>query len=47
MGRKQKNTIQKSVNMHPSLVKEVRNYAKIRTDEEIKSESEKIINSKK
>lgn len=42
MGRKAKNTIQKTVNMHPSLISEVRGYAKKRTDEIIeKEESEK------
>lgn len=45
MGRPKRNTVQKSVWMHQSLVKEVRNYAKKRTDEEISKE--KNINSKK
>lgn len=42
MGRKPRNTIQRTVNMHPSLISEVRGYAKKRTDEIIeKEESEK------
>jgi hypothetical protein len=39
MGRKRKNTIQRTVNMHPSLIKEVRDYAKRRTSEEISKEA--------
>ena len=39
MGRKAKNTIKRMVSMHPSLVKEVRQYAKNRTDEELKKDS--------
>lgn len=48
MGRNKKNTIQRTVNMHPSLVKEVRGYAKTRTEEEItKEKSEDFINNQK
>jgi uncharacterized spore protein YtfJ len=39
MGRKAKNTIKKLVSMHPSLVEEIRGYAKKRTDQELKKES--------
>jgi len=38
MGRKKVNTVKKTVSMHPSLIKEVRNYAKQRTIEELKKE---------
>lgn len=41
MGRKPRNTIQRTVNMHPSLISEVRGYAKKRTDEIIKEEIKK------
>jgi len=43
MGRKPLNTIKKTVSMHPSLVKEVREYAKQRTAQEIKKENEPLI----
>jgi len=38
MGRKKTNTIKVTVSLHPSLIKEVRNYAKQRTIEELKKE---------
>lgn len=48
MGRKKRDTVQKSVHMHINVVPTVREIAKYLTDIEIaKTESEKIINSKK
>ena len=38
MGRKKTNTIKITVSLHPNLIKEVRNYAKQRTQEELKKE---------
>ena len=37
-GRKKVNTVKVTVSLHPSLIKEVRNYAKQRTIEELKKE---------
>lgn len=39
MGRKSVNTVKRTVSMHPDIVKEVREYAKIRTSQELKKES--------
>ncbi len=41
MGRKKTNTIKRTISMHPSLIKEVREYAKQRTKEEILKEKTK------
>ena len=38
MGRKKVNTVKVTVSMHPKLIKEVRAYAKQRTQEEQKKE---------
>lgn len=39
MGRKPVNTVKRTVSMHPDIIKEVREYTKKRTDEELKKES--------
>jgi len=41
MGRKKTNTIKRTISMHPSLIKEIRAYAKTRTAEELKKEQTK------
>lgn len=41
MGRKKTNTIKRTISMHPSLIKEIRAYAKTRTQEELKKEQTK------
>lgn len=38
MGRKKVNTVKRTISMHPSLIKDVRAYAKKRTQEELKKE---------
>jgi len=40
-GRKKTNTIKRTISMHPSLIKEIRAYAKKRTQEELKKEQTK------